>query len=169
MKTDSSFRLDVAKLHGNLLSFAMKLTLNKDEAEDLVQETTLKALANEDKYQDGTNIKGWLQTIMRNIFINNYRKCAKTKVQVDTEADLYQPVVVSGAGLMTPDSCLDVKEISAIIALLPDDYRKPFNMYLAGYKYEEISKALNMSMGTVKSHIYTTRMGMRKLLKDFRD
>lgn len=68
------FEQKLLQLQDNLLNFAYMLTSDRDEAEDLLQDTTLKALDNSDKYIDNINFKGWVFTIMRNIFINNYRK-----------------------------------------------------------------------------------------------
>ena len=68
----TAFQENLTKLQDNLLNFAYKLTSNRDDAYDLLQDTTLKALDNEDKYADNTNFKGWVFTIMRNLFINNY-------------------------------------------------------------------------------------------------
>ena len=73
----STFQTKLLDLQSNLLNFAYTLTANRDDAYDLLQDTTLKALDNEDKYVDNTNFKGWVFTIMRNIFINNYRKVVR--------------------------------------------------------------------------------------------
>ena len=89
MSSKSTFKTSVLGMQSNLLSFALKLTLNKDEAQDLVQDTTLKALNNEEKFVDNANFKGWMLTIMRNIFINNYRKNVRENTVIDTSEDLY--------------------------------------------------------------------------------
>ncbi len=155
-------------MQSNLLSFAMKLTLNKDEAHDLVQDTTLKALNNEEKFVENTNFKGWMLTIMRNIFINNYRKSARENTMVDSTEDLYHLNLKQDSGIETPDGAYSIGEISNIIAGFPADYRDPFNLHVAGYKYEEISEKLNMPLGTVKSRIFFTRKRLREILKDYR-
>ncbi len=155
-------------MQGNLLSFALKLTLNRDEAQDLVQDTTLKALKNEEKFVDNANFKGWMLTIMRNIFINNYRKSARENTMVDSSDDLYRLNLPQDSGLDTPDGAFAISEISSIIASFPDDFRKPFTMHIAGYKYEEISEKLNMPLGTVKSRIFFTRKRLREILRDYR-
>ncbi len=85
----NAFQDNLTKLQGNLLSFAYKLTSNRDDAYDLLQDTTLKALDNEDKYAANTNFKGWVFTIMRNLFINNYRRTARAATIVDTTDNLY--------------------------------------------------------------------------------
>ena len=75
-----SFRKDLVGVQDELLRFAYKLTTDREEANDLLQETSLKALDNEDKYTPDTNFKGWMYTIMRNIFINNYRDRKSTRL-----------------------------------------------------------------------------------------
>lgn len=168
MSNKSSFKSSVLGMQGNLLSFALKLTLNKDEAQDLVQDTTLKALNNEEKYAENTNFKGWMLTIMRNIFINNYRKSVRENTMVDATEDLYHLNASQESGLLTPDGAYTVNEISNIIAGFPEDYRESFSMHVAGYKYEEIAERLSMPLGTVKSRIFFTRKRLREILKDYR-
>lgn len=168
MSVKPTFKSSVLGMQSNLLSFAMKLTLNREEAQDLVQDTTLKALNNEEKFVDNANFKGWMMTIMRNIFINNYRKNARENTMVDTTEDLYHLNLKQDSGIETPDGAFAVGEISTIIAGFPADYREPFNLHVAGYKYEEISVKLDMPLGTVKSRIFFTRKRLREILKDYR-
>lgn len=168
MSTKPTFKSSVLGMQANLLSFALKLTLNKDEAHDLVQDTTLKALNNEEKFVENANFKGWMLTIMRNIFINNYRRTARENTMVDTTDDLYHINVGQVASVGTPEGAYAIGEISSIIAAFPEDYREPFNLHVAGYKYEEISEKLSMPLGTVKSRIFFTRKRLREILKDYR-
>ncbi len=168
MASQNSFKSALLGMQGNLLSFAMKLTLNSDEAHDLVQDTTLKALNNEEKFVDNANFKGWMMTIMRNIFINNYRKSARENTIIDTSEDLYRLNVPQDSGMETPDNAYSVSEISSIIAGFPEGFLQPFTMHVAGYKYEEISEELSMPLGTVKSRIFFTRKRLREILKDYR-
>ena len=106
MSSKPTFISSVLGMQPNLRSFALKLTLNKDEAHDLVQDTTLKALSNEDKFVDNANFKGWMLTIMRNIFINNYRKNVRENTMVDTSDDLYQLNLTQETVSDTPDLSL---------------------------------------------------------------
>lgn len=168
MSVKPTFKTSVLGMQSNLLSFAMKLTLNREEAQDLVQDTNLKALNNEEKFVDDANFKGWMMTIMRNIFINNYRKSARENTMVDSTEDLYHLNLKQDSGIESPDGAFTVGEISTIIAGFPVDYREPFNLHVAGYKYEEISAKLNMPLGTVKSRIFFTRKRLREILKDYR-
>ena len=168
MSNNANFKSSVLGMQGNLLSFALKLTLDKDEAHDLVQDTTLKALRNEEKFVENTNFKGWMLTIMRNIFINNYRKSARENTRVDSSEELFHLNLSQDSGLETPDGAYACNEISTLIAKFPEEYREPFSMHVAGYKYEEISAKLNMPLGTVKSKIFFTRKKLREILSDYR-
>ena len=169
MDNKPTFKNSVLGIQSNLMSFAMKLTLDKEVAQDLVQETTLKALDNEEKYAENTNFKGWMLTIMRNIFINNYRKAARENTMVDTTTDLYHIANATDTSCSTPDGAIACTEISRILAGFPAESREAFNMHIAGYKYEEIAERLSMPLGTVKARIFNTRKKLRELLKDYRD
>ncbi|MDE6443148.1 MAG: RNA polymerase sigma factor [Muribaculaceae bacterium] len=164
----NSFQQKILGLQGNLLSFAYQLTTNKEEAHDLLQDTTLKALDNEEKFVDNVNFKGWIFTIMRNIFINNYRQTVKKATVIDQSEDLYHLNLSQDSGLSTPEGSYAVKEISAALNTFSDEYRIPFNMYIAGYKYTEIAEKMNLPVGTVKSRIFFARKKLREDLKDFR-
>lgn len=168
MSEKSNFKTSVLGMQGNLLSFALKLTMDKDEAQDLVQDTTLKALHNEEKFVENTNFKGWMLTIMRNIFINNYRKSARENTMVDSSEDLFHLNLSQDSGLETPDGAYACNEISAAIAKFPAEYREPFSMHVAGYKYEEIAEKLDMPIGTVKSRIFFARKKLRDMFTDYR-
>ena len=84
----SKFQSNLMNLQSNMLNFAYMLTSNRDDAYDLLQDTTLKVLDNESKYAENTNFKGWVFTIMRNIFINNYRRTARAATMIDTTDNL---------------------------------------------------------------------------------
>ena len=168
MADSSTFKKRLLGLQSNLLNFAYQLTTNREAAQDLVQDTTLKVLDNESKYVDNVNFKGWVFTIMRNIFINNYRRSARENTIVDTTEDLYYLSQPQDAGYETPEGAFAANEISTILAGFPADYRQPFSMHVAGYKYEEIAAALKMPLGTVKSRIFFTRKRLREILKDYR-
>lgn len=169
MSNKSSFKNSVLGIQANLMSFALKLTLNQDEANDLVQDTTLKALNNEQKFVDNTNFKGWMLTIMRNIFINNYRKSTRENTVVDSSEDLYHINLSQTSGIGSPEGAYTVAEITRILGTFPDECRQPFSMHIAGYKYEEIAEQLSMPLGTVKSKIFLTRKRLREILHDYRD
>ena len=168
MSNKPSFKNSVLGMQGNLLSFALKLTTNRDEAQDLVQDTTLKALKSEEKFVENTNFKGWMLTIMRNIFINNYRKSARENTMIDSSEDLFHLNLSQDSGIETPDGAYACNEITAIIQNFSVEFREPFSMHVAGYKYEEIAEKLEMPLGTVKSRIFFARKRLREMLSDYR-
>ena len=168
MKTNETFKQRVLGLQSNLLSFAYQLTTDKDQARDLLQDTTLKALDNEEKYVDNVNFKGWIFTIMRNIFINNYRQTVRKATVIDQTEDLYHLNISQDSGLASPEGSYAVKEITKALEGFSDDYRIPFNMYVAGYKYNEIAEKMGLPLGTVKSRIFFARKRLRDQLQDFR-
>ena len=144
-----------------LKPFAITLTRDSEAAKDLFQETLFRALANEDKYSVGTNIKAWLYTIMRNIFINNYRRKVKQNTIFDSTPNDFlinqtQSVVANNA-----ESNLRLKDIQEAIHNLPQIFRNPFLLYFDGFKYHEIADMLGEPLGTIKSRIHFAR----KLLK----
>lgn len=165
--THASFKKQLLSLQTNLLNFAYTLTLNRDDAYDLLQDTTLKALDNESRYIDNTNFKGWMFTIMRNVFINNYRRNLRAGTIVDTSDDLYKLNVAEETGVSSPDQSYAVKEINAVINTFNDDYRVPFTMHLAGYRYAEIAGKMGLPVGTVKSRIYYARQRLQIALSDY--
>ncbi len=163
----SEFQANLMNLQSNLLNFAMMLTSNRDNAQDLLQDTTLKALANEDKYTANTNFKGWVFTIMRNIFINNYRKVSRAATVVDQTEDLYHLNLCQDSGLETPEGSFGANEITAAINEFSDDYRIPFSMHVAGYKYNEIAEKMNLPLGTIKSRIFFARKKLQQRFADY--
>lgn len=162
------FQNQILALQSNMFNFAMMLTGNREDANDLVQDTTLKALNNQDKFVDNVNFKGWVLTIMRNIFINNYRKVVRSQTVIDQTEDLYHLNLPQDSGFETPDGSYTVKEINKAINNLNNDLRNPFSMFIAGYKYNEIAENLDLPLGTVKSRIYFARQELQKVLKDHR-
>lgn len=162
------FQTKLMAIQNNLLNFAFMLTSNRDNAYDLLQDTTLKALDNEDKYIDNTNFKGWVFTIMRNIFINNYRRVVRSATVIDQTEDLYHLNLSQDSGLETPEASFGAGEITDVINSFPDDYRIPFSMHVAGYKYNEIAKKMNLPLGTVKSRIFFARKKLQTRFADYR-
>jgi RNA polymerase sigma factor (sigma-70 family) len=144
-----------------LKPFAVTLTHDSEAAKDLFQETLYRALANKDKYNVGTNIKAWLYTIMRNIFINNYRKKAKQSTVFDSTPNEYLLNLNQGAVANAAIESINLKEVQRAIHNLPEIFRNPFLLYFDGYKYHEIADMLGEPLGTIKSRIHFAR----KLLK----
>lgn len=155
-------------LQDNLLNFAYMLTANREEAKDLLQDTTLKALDNEDKYIDNVNFKGWVFTIMRNIFINNYRRVVRNQTIIDQTEDLYHLNLPQDSGFASPEGSFTVKEITTAINSFSEEYRIPFSMHVAGCKYHEIAEKMDLPLGTVKSRIFFARQRLQEMLKDYK-
>jgi RNA polymerase sigma-70 factor (ECF subfamily) len=162
------FQEKILGIQENMFHFALMLTTNREDANDLLQDTTLKALDNQEKYVDNLNFKGWVLTIMRNIFINNYRKVVKSQTIIDQTEDLYYLNLPQDSGLESPDGTITLQEINKAIHNLEPDLRKPFSLFLAGYKYNEIVDKLNIPMGTLKCRIFLARQELQKKLKDIR-
>lgn len=150
------------------MSFALRLTANREDAQDLMQDTTLKVLDNQEKFIDNVNFKGWVLTIMRNIFINNYHKVVRTQTVVDQGVDLCNLDITNESGYGSPEGSYHIQEISKAIESLNKDLKTPFSMYISGYKYNEIAEKLGLPLGTVKSRIFFARQELQKRLKDYR-
>lgn len=166
--SSKNFQTKLLDLQSNLLNFAYMLTSNRDDAYDLLQDTTLKVLDNEDKYVDNVNFKGWVFTIMRNIFINNYRKVVRSATIIDQTEDLYHLNLPQDSGIDSPEGAIAAKEITAAINTFSDEYRIPFSMHVAGYKYNEIAEKMGLPLGTIKSRIFFARQKLQTMLADYR-
>ncbi len=165
--TAQEFTTSIIDLKGNLQKYALSLTLDRDNALDLVQDTFLKAIQNQDKFVDATNLKAWVFTIMKNTFINNYRRKMRENTMMDGTQELYYINLPSDKGSISPESAYAGNEIEKAINSLHDDYRLPFRMHLDGFKYEEIAEDLNLKLGTVKSRIFFARQKLMSVLKDY--
>ncbi|MDR0989458.1 MAG: sigma-70 family RNA polymerase sigma factor [Prevotellaceae bacterium] len=162
-----AFQKDLLSMQDELLRFAYKLTANRDDANDLLQETSLKALDNEEKFTPDTNFKGWMYTIMRNLFINNYRKMVRDQTYVDHTDNLYHLSLPQESGFESTESAYDLKEMHRIVNSLQREYKVPFSMFVSGFKYREIADKMNLPIGTVKSRIFFTRKKLKEELQDF--
>ncbi len=162
-----NFTENLVSIQQDLFRFATKLTANEEDAMDLLQETSLKVLDNESKFAPDTNFKGWAFTIMRNLFINNYRKVVREQTFVDQTDNQFYLNKSENLAVDMIESGYDVKEMYHIINELSDEYRQPFLMFVSGYRYKEIGDKLNLPLGTVKSRIYFARQRLKNDLKDF--
>ncbi|HKL33406.1 MAG TPA: sigma-70 family RNA polymerase sigma factor [Tangfeifania sp.] len=165
--TQIQFNNTLLSLKNNLRYYALSLTSDSERANDLLQETMLKALTYRDKFKENTNFKAWIYTIMRNTFINDYRRNVKRKDTFDYMSNDIHIAQSIDKVYPSPDSFYNSKEIMANIEALEDEYRVPFNMFLEGYKYKEIAEELELPLGTVKSRIFFTRKKLEKSLKDY--
>lgn len=168
----TNFQDKLYQLSSVLNTFAYNLTKNGEDAKDLFQETAFRALSNKDKFRPGTNLKAWLFTIMKNIFINNYRKKMKANTIQDSTDNLYY--INSGSGTITnqANSNIMMNELEHMIETLDKSLRVPFLMHYEGYKYQEIADHLEVPLGTVKSRIFFARKELKQSIharysKDF--
>jgi RNA polymerase sigma factor (sigma-70 family) len=165
--TSVKFNSRLLSLENNLKYYALSLTSDKDRANDLLQETFLKALTYSDKFAEDTNFKAWVYTIMKNTFINDYRKASKSRNSLSGSNSEFHLKVAKDKMYPSPDSFYSSNEIEKSISSLEDEYRIPFQMFLDGYKYKEIAEKLDLPLGTVKSRIFFTRKKLSASLKEF--
>lgn len=137
---------------------ALKFTKDADDAKDLMQDTLLKAILNSDKFREGTNFKGWLYTIMKNLFVNNYRRRSFHTCSIETEEAKELQVENKG------ESNIRIEGIKAALNQLPRQYHQPFTMYLDGYKYQEITESLLIPLGTIKNRIHVARKMLKQTI-----
>ncbi|MCB9196154.1 MAG: sigma-70 family RNA polymerase sigma factor [Flavobacteriales bacterium] len=161
------FNYQVTTFMDKLKVFAQSLTRDEEDAKDLLQETILKALRYRDKFVSPMNLKAWMYTIMRNTFINEYRRKNLVTIQRDdTPNDFVLNREMSK--LQTQSSQVYTEEILTKINSLEEEYKIPFMMFVEGFKYKEISDELSLPIGTVKSRIYVARQILMSQLKEFR-
>ena len=148
-----------------LTGFAYNLTKNGEDAKDLFQETAFRALANQEKFQPGTNFKAWTFTIMKNIFINNYRKKVKSNTILDNTENQFLLNSASHATNNNAESEILIKELTGFIEVLDESVKVPFLMHYDGYKYQEIADELALPLGTVKSRIFFARKELKEKIQ----
>jgi RNA polymerase sigma-70 factor (ECF subfamily) len=166
--TAPQFNTMVLNAQPALRPAAMKLTRDRDDANDLIQETMLKAFSNREKFSEGTNLKAWLYTIMKNTFITNYHRVMKRRTFIDTTENLH---FLNTAGSQTENdgkTNLNMEEIRNAIEDLAYEYKTPFMMHFTGYKYHEIADILQIPIGTVKNRIHIARKELKVRLSTFR-
>ena len=149
----------------SLNAFAYSLTKNSEDAKDLYQETAFRAINNREKFRPETNFKAWTFTIMKNIFINNYRKKVKSNTILDSTDNTY--FLDSGSEQVTNDGGRNMlmKELNEMINSLEDNIRIPFMMHHEGYKYNEIADHFDLPLGTVKSRIFFARKALKDMIR----
>ncbi len=158
------FNTKLDKLATMLQAFAYNLTKNMDDAKDLFQETSMRALINRDKFRPDTNFKAWMFTIMKNIFINNYRKKVKSKTIIDSTDNMFYINSGSNSIRNNANSDMVMDELMGMMDEIEENLRVPFMMHYQGYKYQEIADNLELPLGTVKSRIFFARKEMRELI-----
>jgi len=165
--SELEFGVKVEEQSRALRNYAYHLTQNPEDANDLLQETFLKALNNKDKFEDNTNLKGWLYTIMKNTFINNYRRLMKRNTFTDTtENEFYLNSLNNSEGNLG-ESKLMLDDMNKAIDGLPKDLQNSFMMNFRGYKYQEIADHYGIPIGTVKTRIHLARQLLKKKLAPY--
>ena len=152
-----------------LRNYALSLTHNMDETKDLVQETVLKAYRYQAKFQEGTNLRGWLYTILKNSFINNYRRDMKRNTFLDSTDNSYFIDLPSHKIDNDAETKFIRRDLDRAIDDLAFDLRVTFKLNTEGYKYHEIAEELQIPIGTVKTRIFVARRILRERLKDYAD
>lgn len=156
----------VAQQQG-LKNFALSLTADREEAQDLLQDTFMKALLYKDKFVQSTNLKAWLYMIMKNTFINAYRRSVKTREIMSRSKDVSSLGISKNNQKNTAEAAIEHKEINHAIDTLEDEYKVPFKRFFDGFKYKEIAEELDLPIGTVKSRIFIARKKLMEELKDY--
>jgi len=164
----ADFATELSRLRPTLLSLTRRFTHDKEESADLVQETLLRALTYRDKFVRNVNLHGWLFTMMRNIYINNFRKAQHAQTHHDNSKDLYKLNIADDVTFHRPEAYVSVKEIWKEIDSIPPELQTPFKMHLTGYRYEEIAAQLKIPLGTVKNRIFHARKEIQKKLTGYR-
>ncbi|MGN7203063.1 RNA polymerase sigma factor [Pedobacter sp. SAFR-022] len=160
-----AFNLNIFSHKDSLFSFAFSFTKDTDDANDLFQETMLKAINYSSQFKEGTNLKAWLYTIMRNTFINNYRKSSKTDRIMTVTDDLTSDKLFLSASMNGSEGKFVMDDIYKALEKLQPEYYTPFIKYFEGYKYHEIADELNIPIGTVKTRIHVARQILKKQLR----
>ncbi len=159
------FNQQLIGLRQQLFYFALSLTKDRENALDLLQESTLRAITFRDKFRDNTNFKAWVYTIMKNTFINGHRRTKRTRVIMDSvERERTQVRRVETPA--SAESTVRMDEISRSLERLDPAFRTPFTMHHEGYKYHEIAEHMGIPIGTVKSRIHQARQRLQEMLSD---
>ena len=157
----------IVGMESELRHFALKLTADQDSANDLVQDCMLKALDNKEKFVHAQNFKGWMYTIMRNLFINNYRRVTREMSMMDDSYSIGRQNLLEVEDGERFEYAYDLKELHKVINAVPESMRKPFFLYVAGFKYNEIAEKMGLPIGTIKSRLFFVRKRLQKELKEF--
>jgi len=170
-----SFEKQALPLLDQLYGGALRMTRNPQDAEDLVQETYLKAFNAFDSYKQGTNLKAWLYRIMTNTYINSYRKAKRRPVESSaddlTDFQLYTTSGHDSTGLESAEvaalKAMPNQTVSEAMNDLPEDYRMVvYYADVVGLAYKEIAEVMDTPLGTVMSRLHRGRKLLRKALKD---
>jgi RNA polymerase sigma factor (sigma-70 family) len=159
--TALEFGYHIESLTPSLKPFALKLTKDMEDANDLLQETIVKAYTNREKFAEGTNLKAWMYTIMKNTFITNYQRMMRRNTFIDTTENLH---FINSTDSQITNKAMNnfaMNDIQRAIDKLQDTYKVPFMMHFRGFKYHEIAEKLNIPIGTVKNRIHIARKELK--------
>lgn len=151
----------------NLKVYALHFTRDEQDAQDLVQDTVLKAMTYKEKFQPSTNLNGWLYTIMKNTFINNYRRMVRRSNVVSQTEEIHSGHLLYSSIDNKGENKFVMEDIQEAMGKLPEEYYTPFTMYFEGYKYQEIADHMDIPIGTVKTRIHMARKSLKKALKTY--
>ena len=159
---NDAFGLTLVQMQDSLFYYALQLTEDRENAKDLVQETSYKALKNRKKLLNGEHVRAWLYTILRNPYINYLRSSQYRQLVFDSdEMNAFSEYREDNSSLL-PDEVLMRKELRETISALPITYEQPLNLMLSGYSYKEIAQQMKIPIGTVKSRIHLGKKQIRK-------
>ncbi|HEX7367169.1 MAG TPA: RNA polymerase sigma factor [Pelobium sp.] len=162
--TQIEFSTLVTRQSSSLKTYALRFTRDMDDANDLVQDTLLKAITYYNNFKEGTNINGWLYTIMKNTFINGYRRFVKTTSIITQTDEISSQQLSFSSSNNNAENKFVMDDVQKALKSLPQEYYVPFTMYFEGYKYHEISEELAIPIGTVKTRIHVARKLLKKSL-----
>lgn len=165
--TKIEFNTLVMHQASSLRMHALHFTHDADDANDLVQDTILKAITYYNKFREGTNLKGWLYTIMKNTFINNYRRFVKINSFVSTAEEISSAQLSFSSTVNGGEPKFVMEDIKKALSRLQEEYYVPFTMHFEGFKYHEIADYLAIPIGTVKTRIHVARKLLKKQLKAY--
>ena len=160
------FNTQVTDISTTMKPFALNLTRNLEDAQDLLQETIYKAMVNQKLFSEGTNLKSWVYTIMKNLFINDYRRKKARNSFLDIKEDLSFIKGMSVTSVNDGESNMGVEKITQNIDKLNNNLRVPFMMYFNGFKYNEIAEYLELPIGTIKSRIHLARKSLQSSMTE---
>lgn len=163
------FNHRILGLNDGLRNYALSLVNNHEDADDLMQDTYLKAFTNRDKFDPSTNMKAWTYTIMKNTFINNYRRSMRINTVMDDSKESYYLNNNQKYASIDTESTFNHNEIMNVVRSLSDEHRIPFEKHVEGLKYKEIAEEMNLPIGTVKSRIFYTRQKLSEKLKEYQN
>jgi RNA polymerase sigma factor (sigma-70 family) len=163
--TKEDFAAQISKMTKVLKPFALRLTKDRDDANDLLQDTLVKGYVNREKFTEGTNLKAWLYTIMKNTFNTNYQKMLRQSTFTDSSDDLYYLNSVDSSTHNLGLGGLIQQDINKALNRLEHSYLSPFMLYFSGWKYHEIAQQLDIPIGTVKNRIHIARKELKGMLK----